>query len=308
MLTFSYTISPALKQEIERINETRNKILLQLIPRKDELQLRFETAIERATQVSRLTNAKLKREEVIFSIDPTKRKNKQMEQNSLYPAALEWVNQKWFLERDKVRIDSVKKIMSILGERKTVEDKNLADALEFIQINPEHPIVQAGLAFMLLSQALPRDNNNIKLSIILSYIFMYKYGYDFRGLLCIEEFLTRDVDHFGSLVDQAIRERNLSSFLEYFTQAVSISAENALKKIVGRELKHDIPSSFYVLSERQKEIMALFARPGAKISNKVVQKEFKISQITASRDLSKLHSLGLIFSAGKGRSVYYTRI
>jgi len=35
---------------------------------------------------------------------------------------------------------------------------------------------------------------------------------------------------------------------------------------------------------------------------------FKVSQITASRDLSKLGALGLLFIHGKGRSVYYTKI
>lgn len=308
MLTFSYTISPALKQEIERINETRNKILLQLIPRKEEMQLRFETVIDRATMVSRLTATKLKRQEILEALDPTKKKNKIDQDNASYARALELVNQSWFLEERKVKIDTIKKLMSEMGIRKNIDDKQVADALDFIQVNPEHPIVQAGLAFMLLTQVLPRDDNGIKLSVIASYIFMYKHGYDFRGILCLEDFLTTDIDHFNALCDQAIRERNLSSYLEYFTQAVSISAEHALRKIVAHELKHDIPASFYELTERQKDIMALFIKPGIKVSNRIVQKEFKISQITASRDLAKLHSLGLIFSAGKGRSVYYTRL
>ncbi len=44
------------------------------------------------------------------------------------------------------------------------------------------------------------------------------------------------------------------------------------------------------------------------ITNKKVQKLFKVSQITASRDLAKLASVGLLFTHGKGRSVYYTKV
>jgi hypothetical protein len=308
MLNFSYTVSPALKQEIGRINETRNKILLQLIPRKEELQMRFETALDRATQVSRLTTVKLKRQEILDAVDPTRKKSRKISEYASYPLALELVNQNWFLEEKRVRADTIRKFAYIISYKRDLDDKQIGDTLDFIQVNPEHPIVQSGLVYFLLSQVLPRDDNSIKLSMIASYIFMYKHGYDFRGLLCLEEFLTADIDHFKALISEAIQSRNLSNYLEYFAQAVSISAEHSLRKISEHQLKHDIPAVFYELSERQKEIMALFARPGIKVSNRIVQKEFKISQITASRDLSKLHSLGLIFSAGKGRSVYYTRI
>ncbi|MCX6732604.1 MAG: hypothetical protein NTV98_03635 [Candidatus Roizmanbacteria bacterium] len=54
--------------------------------------------------------------------------------------------------------------------------------------------------------------------------------------------------------------------------------------------------------------MNLFSTPGAKVSNRMVQKKFKVSQITASRDLAKLADSGLIFAIGKGRSTYYTKV
>jgi Fic family protein len=53
--------------------------------------------------------------------------------------------------------------------------------------------------------------------------------------------------------------------------------------------------------------MAIVDRPGTRITNKMVQKHFKVSQITASRELAKLATLGLIISIGKGRSIYYTK-
>ncbi len=65
--------------------------------------------------------------------------------------------------------------------------------------------------------------------------------------------------------------------------------------------------SFFDLNERQKEIISLVDKPNSKISNKHVQKIFNVSQITASRDLAKLASLGLLFAISKGRSTFYTK-
>mgnify|MGYP001619318903 CR=1 FL=1 len=307
MLTFSYTINPSLRKEIEKIDETRNKILLELISRRCELQLRWETVLDRITQGSRFTSKKLKRQEVLDDIDPRRNKSKGTE-NMSYLKTFEWVRQNWYLNSQTVEPQAVRKVLSFFGTSARLDEKQISDALDFIQVNPEHPIIQAALSFFLISQILPKDDNNIRLSIIISNIFMYKYGYDFRGLLNLEEFLLSDLAHFQELLSRAEKERNLSSYLEYFTQAVSISAEHAARKIAEGQFKNDLPSSFYDLSERRKEIMGMFDKPGVKISNKTIQKEFGVSQITASRDLAKLHALGLIFSAGKGRSVYYTKI
>ena len=309
MINFSFTITPLLRSELTKIEETRNKILVELISREEELTLRFEANLDRVTFSSRLTDKKLKRQEALDIINPfDKDKTTTDPENAGYVKAFEWINQKWFMNNHKVETNDIKKIYGFFPKRIQIDETQLRTTLDFIQINPEHPVVQAGIVFILFSQALPNDDKNIKLSLIASNIFLYKRGYDFRGLLDIEEFLTSDLDHFRQLLDHAKQDRNLSSFLEYFTQAVSISAETALKKIKEREIKHDLPAYYYALTERQKEILTLFAKPNVKITNRTVQNAFKISQITASRDLSKLYSLGLIFSAGKGRSVYYTSI
>lgn len=307
MLTFSYTASHFLKNEIEKINATRDKILLRQLPRKEELQLRWETNIDRITQSTRITPQKLKRQEVLDQLDPRKKRLKKNYSRS-YLDAIEWVNQNWYLTNDKVPYSAVKKILSVFEEEVRVDEKQVGDALDFVQVNPENPIVASALIFFLIHQILPNNDNNIKISIIVSNIFMYKGGYDFRGLLNLEEFIASDLDHFKDLIARAEKEQNLSAFLEYYTQAVSISAEKALLKISTGQFSNDLPRAFYELTERQKDILSMFSRPGIKISNKTVQKEFGVSQITASRDLAKLHTLGLIFSAGKGRSVYYTKI
>lgn len=309
MLTFSYTITPSLKSELEKIEELRKKILVELLPRKQELQLRYEAGIDRALYAARLEQKKITRagiaEELTYA---NNLKAEDSHEAKGYLEAYEWLNQKWFMNDETIKVVDIKKLFSYLPGRLNIDEKQIDNMLSFIQVNPEHPVVQAGLSVILSSGIIPSGQKNLKYSLLSAEPFIYKYGYDFRGLICIEEFVSSDMDHFKDLVMEAYRSRNLSSALEYYAQAVSIQAEVALKRLTSREFKGDLPASFYSLSERQKEILALFAKPGVKVTNKTVQKEFKISQITASRDLAKLHTLGLIFSAGKGRSVYYTNI
>jgi len=309
MINFSFTVAPSLKSELVKIDDTRGKILQELISRQEELELRFEANIDRVTNASRIGDKKLLRQEVASIVNPFDKKNQSQDSDiRAYMKAYSWIDQNWYMNSDKVLASDIRKVYSFFPKKVLLEDADSKQILDFTQVNPEHPIVQAGLVFILFSQVLPGDDRNIKLSLLASNIFLYKNGYDFRGLLNLEEFFASDVAHFRELLHSAGASRNLSSYLEYFTQAVGISSEHALQKIASRKPKHDLPKEYYELTERQKEILTLLAKPDVKISNKTVQKEFKISQITASRDLAKLHTLGLIFSAGKGRSVYYTKL
>ena len=89
---------------------------------------------------------------------------------------------------------------------------------------------------------------------------------------------------------------------------VLIQLKNAYKIVSSSKFQTDLPAAFWKLNDRHAEVMNLLERPGSKITNKKVQKMFKVSQITASRDLSQLVRLGLVFSGGKGRSTFYTKI
>lgn len=309
MINFSFTITPQLKTELIKIDSTRALILQQLMARGEELELRLEANLDRITSASRMGDKRLLRSEVSTLLYPSDKKKSTVEpETSGYLSAYEWINQAWYMERAKVQTADIQKLYSFFPKKPVIDEAEVKQILDFTQVNPEHPIVQAGLIFILFSQALPKDSRNIRLSLLASNIFLYKNGYDFRGTLNLEEYIAGDLPHFKDLVSASTTSRNLSSFLEYFTQAVSLSSEASLRRIESHESKHDMPTEYYELTDRQKEILMLLVKPDVKISNKTIQKRFKVSQITASRDLAKLHTLGLIFSAGKGRSVYYTKL
>lgn len=312
MMTFSYSISPSLKREIEIIEETRNKILLQLISPKDELRFRWETNMARITASLRLSKVEIGEPNLSFILKPQGKKSLNAKEREAieYKKAYDYIHQNWLMNSDNITAKHVLSLFDCFESiRMKLDQKEIQTMLDFIQVNPpEHPIIQAALAFILTNELLPHTDKNIKLSLLVSILFLYKNGFDFRGMLNLEEFIENDYLHFTELIKDNKTSRNISSYLEYFSHAIGIEADKGLRKLQTKEFEVIYSASFYSLTERQKEILSILEKPGSKITNKLVQEMFGVSQITASRELAKLNTLGLIFSGGKGRSVHYTKI
>ena len=100
----------------------------------------------------------------------------------------------------------------------------------------------------------------------------------------------------------------MTVWLEYFTFCAMSALEKALEVAKNLRFQEELPASFWKLNTRQKQILEALEKPDEKVTNKEVQKVFKVSQITASRDLTHMANLGLLLAHGKGRSVFYTRV
>ncbi|MEK7517565.1 MAG: hypothetical protein AAB583_03365, partial [Patescibacteria group bacterium] len=167
----------------------------------------------------------------------------------------------------------------------------------YLEAKKENPIIQSAIVYteLIKMQAFTKKNEVIPL--LISILFLYKYGYDFKGFLAYENTWLEK----NSL--------SLTLWLEEFS-------ENVLKQIelidqsVSKPniILQDLSNSFWELNERQKSVLAFLDNPNVVITNRNIQKWHKVSQITSSRDLAKLTNLGFLFSHGKGRSVYYTKI
>lgn len=312
MINFSYSIAPQQRKELEDIEATRNKILLQLISPKEEIRLRWDTTLERIRTTLRLTkiDTTLKDLAQILSIDGKKRIGPREQEALDYKRANSYIQENWLINLHPVTAQALDQLYSsIKSVRIELDYKGTKQMLDFIQVNPpEHPVIQAAIAFIATSDLLPKQANNVKYPLLSSLIFLYKYGFDFRGMLNMEEFFQNDLGHFTAILENSKQTGNISEFLEYFITATAIQADKGLRKIQKREFITTIPESFYELSKRQTDILSLLDQPGAQITNKTVQKHFKVSQITASRDLARLASLGILFSHGRGRSIHYTRV
>jgi hypothetical protein len=311
MNDFSYTITPFFNKQLEEIEIQRQKILLTMVSPKDEIRLRWETTINRIYYSFLIRKESLRKSEIIELLNPEGKKNLTSKQRQIivYKKAYDYLIQKWTINSSSINTETVKYLAEILLiDSSSLSGVNVKNFLSFIQINPEHPIVQAALAYILIIQNLPEKEGNEQLAGLLSMLILYKNGYDFRGLVNLEEYFFHDqITYRQNLLDN-IKNTNISSFIEYYILAMESQVKKAVTKLSERNFEISYPSDFFKITERQQAILALLDQPGLRLTNKKIQSAFKVSQITSSRDLAKLASLGLIFPFGKGRSTYYTKV
>jgi len=154
---------------------------------------------------------------------------------------------------------------------------------------------------------LPDSRHTELFSTIASYLFLYQSGMDCRGLLVLEKPWSQERKLFNGYYTTALAKQNVTGWLEYFIKTVCGQLEEVYQSFLYSQTKVEEEKIGH-LNERQKVIMTLLDDPQAIITNRTIQKIFHISAITASRDLARLTSLGLLIQQGKGRSVRYTRI
>lgn len=320
----SYNLSTRLKDYLNSIENKRREILLTPIPPKKQLQLRWQAMNDTIYYSLRLSGNTLTKSEVIKLLTTQKEKNlKKQEQEVIkYKSALDYIKQHWLVSPAPVTPNTVLNLYEIAcsGRLKVAvsELKHLLDYLQTHLPSPvaqalggraekENPIVQAGVANIEIMKMRPFTDGNRRLGRLLSHLFLYKYGYDFDGLLVFEKSWAENPELFLQNYQIALHATSITLWLEFFAKSIETALSEVLKNFsFPQELPAGLPPSFWTLNDRQKSILSRLEEPGSSITNKKVQKRFKVSQITASRDLTKLKILGLVNSYGKGRSVYYT--
>lgn len=307
MLDFSYNISPALKDYLEKIDSLRSSILSQVISPKQELKIRFESHIERIYYICLLSGIELHKSEVQKTLMNPFVMGKTSPVTALnLKQSIDYISQEWLSQPTQtVHSKHIELLYSHL--RGGVHIQDLKKLLDYISAQPDHPVIQAGVIFKQLRKPNPQNLNIKLLSHLAMLLFFYKNGFDIKGFFVLEKEWYKNKERFTTMNNE--QSTNLTLWLEYFAESVANALENLLLQLTSSYPSSNlIPAAFVDLNDRQKSILTMLDNPSAKISNKKVANAFKVSQITASRDLSRLSHLGLILTHGRGRSVYYTKI
>lgn len=311
MENFFYTVTPELKEHLERIKTIHSSITLLLLSPKDELKAQWETSISRLTHCLIAEGISTNKNAVIRILKPTKTRKHTDEEKLIYgyKSNFDYAKREWYASDKRFSEDTLRTIIKFFKtpELSTTHEK-LENMLKFVQIQSEHPIVQASLAHALIEINQPFYEGNNHLATIFPYLFLYKYGYYFRSMLDIEGYRIEKKHIYDECVKTMKKTNNLSGIIEFYTNAILFQAEALEKRLREKKIETEQDDSFFHLTDRQKQILAYFDEPGVRLTNRKVQELFGVSQITASRDLAKLAELNLLFSSGKGRSVFYTKI
>ncbi|MFS8159350.1 MAG: Fic family protein [Candidatus Roizmanbacteria bacterium] len=315
MLPLVYTKNSSINDSISLLENLRKDLLILPISRKQQLMLSWETVLSRINEAL-LTHRMNISEAEIYKIlrggdsDPETR-----DMIFKYKSCIDYVRSNWYVCDEPITPDTIEHLSSILsgtGKRSkgggiTVQSyEDIKKIFHFLQDGQEHPVIQAGIAYVqvITTQSLTKNRGDIALFII--YIFLYKYGWDFRELLDIQEKLLQDRVEYNRIIDITRQTNNATTWLTYF---ISIMVEEVRKLVQTIQKPHSVAKelrAFITINPRQEQILTYLQDPQSQITNKDVQRLFHISQITASRDLSHMTMLGLLFSHGKARSSYYT--
>jgi hypothetical protein len=308
MHTLSYTISPVLQQTLKGIEVSRQHILLLPLSLVNELHYRWEANVSRIYYSLHLAHSPVNQREIARVLtSPNRRAMLPAETEIInYKFGIDYITREWFVNTKPVMPHALQTLYSIVADDKTrLPENEIMEMLIFLQTSRENPLVQAFIAYIQFSLMVPSSEVTGKMARLLPYLFLYKAGLDFRGLLVLEEYFYKNERLLRDLQAAIERRESVSVWIEHFVQSIASQLE-VVEKAISQDSGND-SQKIWQLTERQKEILLSFDQPGLRITNRKVQQLFHISQITASRDLAKLSALSLLFSYGKGRSVYYTR-
>jgi len=311
MKSFYYARSQTLDNEISLIEEIRKAILLKPLSPNDKARLRWETLVKRIHFSFLLTNKEIPIDTIakLFSTGGKPQPSPLNNQVYRYKNALDYLFQHWLVNSELVTAKNLVDLYKIAFDgRLTATNTELEEALRYIQVNKEHPVIQAALAKIVIYSIEPFSKDNELFSQLVFLLFLYKNAYDFRRLVCFEEYFFNDFANYKKTMAQAVEKENLTEWIEYIAHAIFSQGEKTLKEIDKEKRETTIGKNYFLLNERQKAILSLFDNPNNKISKMMVMRRFKISPVTASRDLTKLKNLGFLLSIGKGRSTYYIRL
>ena len=317
MKTVSYTISRLLSDDLAAIDILRNKLLTIPINPRIEYLFRWNALIETIYGSFVLSKIPITRTEIeVILSKPRHTKTPTSTAVDAYANAYRWITQHWSGSPLVITHGDIEVLATLAlsqphrtHEAFSLQEKEIGTFCKYLTTQNDHPVVSAGLAhaYFLHTQIGAQDLG--KIARLTSSAYMAQSGYDIRGMNHPESIWAHDPKAYDFALSEALQLGQLTPWLEFIaasTKESYIHLTSALEKTT-----HGIPSSqeqsIAMLSNRQLEILEFAALPNSKLTNRTIQTRFRISAITASRDLARLAAIGQLYAHGKGRSVYYTR-
>jgi Fic family protein len=309
-LTFSYRLSTPLTESLEQITALRQEILLTPLLPKTDLRYRWEALIEKIYWSLSLDGESLSKSEIVTILTDQKKKNLSPIEMDIYRYryGYDYLHREWLGSKKPITARTIQRLYELIGRGKLRDEASLKAIIEYMQSSTEHPVMQAAIILIELIKKEPFTKDNDRIARLAAYLFLYKYGYDVDESLVLGEFLKRESKTYEDILAKVSKDSNITPWLEFLARGIAAQLMEVRAKITEQNLEAYLPVNLFDLTDRQQAILSFLNKPGSRITNKKCTSLFKISQITASRELSKMASMGLLFTHGRGRSVYYTKV
>ena len=163
-----------------------------------------------------------------------------------------------------------------------------------------HPVLVAGIAQFQLVHIHPFLDGNGRTSRLLSTLWLYRSGYDFKRLFTLSEFYDRDRSRFYRAL-QGVREQgmDLTGWLEFFV--AGLATQLAEVKTRGElAIRSDLLAREHGLNPRQTLALDHVLAHGVLTLAELERKLPETSRRTLQRDLKGMLGKGLLREVGAG--------
>ena len=182
----------------------------------------------------------------------------------------------------------------------------MAEPVDFLSSEADtHPVLVSGIAQFQLVHIHPFLDGNGRTSRLLSTLYLYRAGYDFKRLFTISEYYDRDRQAFYRAI-QGVREAgmDMTGWLEYTVEGLTIQLAEVRER--GEQaIRRDVLVKEHRLSNRQAKALAHILEHGSLTIQDFEGLCPEVNRRSLQRDLKAMVERGLIVTEGGTHHLIY---
>lgn len=180
-----------------------------------------------------------------------------------------------------------------------------------------HPVLRAAIAHYVLVAIHPFVEGNGRTVRAFTQLLLMRDNFDIKRFFSLEENFDSDLAAYYDALFQVDKEsqnivsRNLTPWIEYFTEVVAVEMSKIKEKVRKLSLDTRLKVKFgeqIALSERQMRLMEYIADQGGAPMSALRKLIPMVSEDTILRDLKGLQDKGIIKKEGSTKSARYALI
>ena len=186
----------------------------------------------------------------------------------------------------------------------------IEDLLNWLENNKEiHPIVRAGLFHYQFETIHPFSDGNGRTGRLLTLLYLYQSGWDFKKILVLEDYYNRDRKAYYQALQTGSsyklrQEADLSNWLEYYVAGFLDEAKKVKDLVLSLSVIKNVKATRNVLDKNELKIVDFVITMNQITSSDVVD-ILDIPKRTAQAKLKKLEDIKILQKVGAGPTTYY---
>lgn len=176
-----------------------------------------------------------------------------------------------------------------------------------------HPVLKSGIVHYEFVRIHPFVDGNGRVARALATLILFIEEYDIRKFFALEEYFDYDAPSYYTALQSVGRMNgDLTQWLEYFTQGLSIELSKIKEKVerisIDSKLREKLGGKPLLLTDRQLKIIEYIQKVGFLQNNAFKQLFPFVSEDTVLNELKALSNSGIIRKTGKTKAAKYVMV